>query len=99
MRVDQWFCEFGDISSDKPAIIFKSENDFKKTITWKELNLNVAKISSYIKNNIECDINIFKYPTDILNALEIEEPETRHLTQMQEASLFSERPFYPVGSH
>ena len=36
--------------------------------------LNVAKISSYIKSNIKCDIKIFKYPTDILNALEIEEP-------------------------
>ena len=35
-------------NNTEPAIIFKSENDFKKTITWKELNLNVAKISNWL---------------------------------------------------
>ncbi len=32
----------------KPAVIFKSENNFKKTVTWQELNFNVAKISNWM---------------------------------------------------
>ncbi len=32
-----------------PAIIFKSENNFKTTLSWKELNLKVASASHWMK--------------------------------------------------
>ena len=32
-----------------PAIIFKSENGYKNILNWKVLNLNVAKISNWMK--------------------------------------------------
>ena len=37
--------------NNDPAIIFKSENNYKNTLTWKDLNLNVAKISNWMKLN------------------------------------------------
>jgi len=37
--------------NEQPAIIFKSENSYKTTLTWKNLNLNVNKISSWMKSN------------------------------------------------
>ena len=33
------------------AIIFKSENGYKTTLSWKDLNSNVAKISDWMKSN------------------------------------------------
>ena len=33
----------------KPAIIFKSENGYKTTLSWKDLNLNVAQVSDWMK--------------------------------------------------
>ncbi len=33
-----------------PAIIFKSENGYKKTLTWEDLNLNVNKVSHWMKS-------------------------------------------------
>ena len=33
------------------AIIFKSENGYKNTLSWKKLNLEVATISEWMKNN------------------------------------------------
>jgi len=33
-----------------PAIIFKSENNFRKITTWKELNLNVARVSNWMES-------------------------------------------------
>ena len=35
----------------EPAIIFKSENGFKTTLSWKDLNFSVAKISGWMKSN------------------------------------------------
>jgi len=32
------------------AIIFKSENSYKKTLSWKDLNLNVAQVSNWMKS-------------------------------------------------
>ena len=37
--------------NDEPAIIFKSENNYKEVLSWKDLNLNVAKISHWMKLN------------------------------------------------
>ena len=37
----------------KPAIIFKSENSFRSEISWHDLNINVAKISKWMK---DCEI-------------------------------------------
>jgi len=34
-----------------PAIIFKSENGYKTTLSWKDLNLKVAKVSNWLKLN------------------------------------------------
>ena len=34
-----------------PAIIFKSENNYKTTLTWEDLNINVAKISNWMRSN------------------------------------------------
>ena len=38
-------------NDNKPAIIFKSENGYKKVLTWKELNLNVGNVSSWMQLN------------------------------------------------
>ena len=35
----------------KPAIIFKSENGYKTALSWKDLNLNVAQISNWMRSN------------------------------------------------
>ena len=35
----------------KPAIIFKSENGYKTVLSWEFLNLNVSKISNWMKLN------------------------------------------------
>jgi len=64
MRVDQWFCEFGGISSDKPAIIFKDtiwsyeklKNAIIETASFlqKEGNLKIGdRICFYGPNNPE----------------------------------------------
>ena len=34
-----------------PAIIFKSENGYRTALSWKDLNLNVAKISDWMRAN------------------------------------------------
>ena len=34
-----------------PAIIFKSENGYKNTLSWRNLNLHVVKISNWLKIN------------------------------------------------
>tara|TARA_B110000881_G_scaffold647_1_gene451 strand:- start:397 stop:2355 length:1959 start_codon:yes stop_codon:yes gene_type:complete len=36
-------------NNDDPAIIFKSENSYKKVLSWKDLRLNVAQISNWMK--------------------------------------------------
>ncbi len=33
------------------AIVFKSENGFKTNLTWRNLNLSVAQVSSWLKSN------------------------------------------------
>jgi len=38
-------------NNEDPAIIFKSENGYKKTLSWSNLNLNVSKISNWMKEN------------------------------------------------
>ena len=35
----------------EPAMIFKSENGYKTILSWKDLNLNVLQISSWMKSN------------------------------------------------
>ena len=35
----------------EPAVIFKSENGYKTVLSWKDLNLNVAQISSWMKSS------------------------------------------------
>ncbi len=35
-------------NNEKPAIIFKSENGYKTNLSWKNLNLNVSKISNWL---------------------------------------------------
>ena len=37
-------------NNEESAIIFKSENGYRTMLTWKNLNLNVAKISSWMKS-------------------------------------------------
>tara|TARA_B100000686_G_scaffold346576_1_gene433546 strand:- start:721 stop:2676 length:1956 start_codon:yes stop_codon:yes gene_type:complete len=37
-------------NNQEPSIIFKSENGYKAHLSWKNLNLNVAKISSWMKS-------------------------------------------------
>ena len=37
-------------NNEDPSIIFKSENGYKTFLTWKKLNLNVAKISNWMVN-------------------------------------------------
>ena len=34
-----------------PAIIFKSENGYRTALSWKNLNLNVAKIADWMRSN------------------------------------------------
>jgi len=38
-------------NNEEPAIIFKSENGYKTILSWKDLNLNVLQISSWMKSN------------------------------------------------
>jgi len=38
-------------NNNQSAIIFKSENGYKTNLSWKELNLNVTKISNWLKKN------------------------------------------------
>ena len=37
-------------NNSEKAIIFKSENGYKNFLTWEDLNLNVAKISNWMKS-------------------------------------------------
>ena len=37
-------------NNSDPAIIFKSENGYKTTLSWQNLNLNVSKISNWMKS-------------------------------------------------
>jgi len=37
--------------NNKPAIIFKSENGYRTSITWKNLSLNVNTVSSWMQDN------------------------------------------------
>jgi len=38
-------------SNQSKSIIFRSENGFKTNLSWKTLNLNVAKVSNWLKDN------------------------------------------------
>jgi len=38
-------------NNNELSIIFKSENGYKNNLSWKKLNLNVAKISNWMKEN------------------------------------------------
>ena len=38
-------------NTDDPAIIFKSENGYRSALSWKNLNLNVIKISNWMRTN------------------------------------------------
>ena len=38
-------------NNTKSAIIFKSENGYKTVLSWRNLNVNVARISSWMKSN------------------------------------------------
>ena len=38
-------------NNEESAIIFKSENGYKTTLTWKELNSHVAQISNWMTSN------------------------------------------------
>ena len=38
-------------NNSDPAIIFKSENGYKKTLSWKELNFSVIQISEWMRSN------------------------------------------------
>jgi len=38
-------------NNNKLSIIFKSENGYKNNLSWKNLNLNIAQISSWMKEN------------------------------------------------
>ena len=37
-------------NNNEPAIIFKSENNYKTNLSWKELNLHVGKISNWMQS-------------------------------------------------
>ena len=37
-------------NNNDPAIIFKSENGYKNVLSWKELNSNINKISSWMQS-------------------------------------------------
>ena len=38
-------------NNGSPAIIFKSENGYKTSISWNDLNINVLKISDWMRSN------------------------------------------------
>ena len=38
-------------NSKKPAIIFKSENGYRTELSWRNLNLNIRKISTWMRSN------------------------------------------------
>ena len=38
-------------NTEEEAIVFKSENGYKSVLSWKLLNLNVAKIANWMKKN------------------------------------------------
>ena len=38
-------------NNSTPAIIFKSENGYRTVLSWRDLNLNVAKISEWMRAN------------------------------------------------
>jgi len=38
-------------NNEKESIIFKSENGYKTALSWKNLNLNVAQVSSWMKSS------------------------------------------------
>ena len=38
-------------NNNELSIIFKSENGYKNNLSWKNLNLNIAQISSWMKEN------------------------------------------------
>ena len=38
-------------NSKKPAIIFKSENGYRTELSWRNLNLNIQKISTWMRSN------------------------------------------------
>ncbi len=38
-------------NNKKPSIIFKSENGYRNVLSWRDLNLNVLKISTWMKIN------------------------------------------------
>ena len=38
-------------NNEKKSIIFKSENGYKTALSWKNLNLNVAQVSSWMKSS------------------------------------------------
>ncbi len=38
-------------NNSEPAIIFKSENGYKNTLSWYNLNLHVLKVSNWLKTN------------------------------------------------
>ena len=38
-------------NNEETAIIFKSENGYKNNLSWKNLNSNVAQVSSWMKKN------------------------------------------------
>jgi len=38
-------------NNEEKSIIFKSENGYKTNLSWKNLNLNVAKISNWMRSN------------------------------------------------
>ena len=38
-------------NNNKLSIIFKSENGYKNNLSWKNLNLNITQISSWMKEN------------------------------------------------
>ena len=44
MRIDQWFFEFGEISSDKPAIIFKDQ-----IWSYEKLNNAIIETASFLQ--------------------------------------------------
>ena len=37
-------------NNEKKSIIFKSENGYKTALSWKNLNLSVAQVSSWMKS-------------------------------------------------
>ena len=57
-------------NNEELAIIFRSENGHKATISWKELKLNVSKISSWMKlNGIKKNDRVAAYLPNIPEAV------------------------------